>query len=295
MKKILIFNVLFAFLFSYVSFAQEENNENVEEEPMEFMVPKTDLYDRAIVETKAPVTYAEVREEDQIWSQFVWRIIDCREKMNFHLYYPVVKMGYRKSLAQALLEGIIDKKVQAYSDQEYTNVVPLASILTKLDATDKEKKGQTLDGNDTTLMIKGDIDWSDVREYKIKEKWFFDKRHSRYDVRIIAICPMRVFKKKNAAGEPEGEELRTELFWVYFPEARRVLANTICFTGKNQTANISFDDIFFKRYFSSRIIQEANVNDIPISDYTRGGLEAILESERIKTKMLQFESDLWNY
>jgi gliding motility associated protien GldN len=147
---------------------------------------------------------------------------------------------------------------------------------------------------------KGFVNWKLVREYKIKEKWFFDKQHSKLDVRIIAICPIKVFKKGDSGNDAEAggndtEMLREELFWVYFPEARRVLANTTCHTGKNQQANISFDDVFFKRYFSSRIVQAANVNDIMISEYTHGGLEAILESERIKYEMLKLESDLWSY
>jgi hypothetical protein len=37
------------------------------------------------------------------------------------------------------------------------------------------------------------------------------------------------------------------------------------------------------------------VNDISISEYTRGGLDAILESEKIKNEMLKLESDFWSY
>jgi gliding motility associated protien GldN len=144
------------------------------------------------------------------------------------------------------------------------------------------------------------VNWKLVREYKVKEKWFFDKRYSRLDVRIIAICPIKVFKKGPSGNDVEAtgsdtDILREELFWVYFPEARRALANTTCYTGKNLQANISFDDVFHKRYFSSRIVQAANVNDITILEYTRGGFEAILESERIKNEMLKLESDFWSY
>jgi gliding motility associated protien GldN len=300
MKKILILNVLFAIMFSYVTFAQEESNIE-EEEQYEPMVPKTDIFDKVIVEGKKPIEYAEVREEDVLWSQSIWRIIDCREKMNFHLYYPTEEIQYRKSLAQALIDGIRSKKIQAYGDENFTTKIDVDQILTKLDAKDKEVKQANIDGGeDITVLQKGFAKWRQVREYKIKEKWFFDKKHSRLDVRIIAICPIKVFKKDptgvsvEATGKDE-DILREELCWIYFPEARRVLANTTCHTGKNQQANMSFDDVFYKRYFSSRIIQATNVNDITIMEYTRGGLEAILESEKIKNEMLKLESDLWSY
>jgi hypothetical protein len=57
MKKILIFNVLFALIFSFVSFAQMEEND--EEEGL--MTPKTDIFDKAIVEEKKPIEYAEIK------------------------------------------------------------------------------------------------------------------------------------------------------------------------------------------------------------------------------------------
>ncbi|MDR1169277.1 MAG: gliding motility protein GldN [Prevotellaceae bacterium] len=302
MKKILFFNVLFIFMFSYASFAQEENNvEDEEEEQLEPMVPKTDIFDKVIVGDKRPIEYAEVREEDVLWSQFIWRVIDCREKLNFHIYYPTDDMLNRKSLAQALVDGIRKKKVQAYGDENFTSVVPISKIMERLGAADKQIKEEKMDGSgDTTIIQRGFVNWRQVREFKIKEKWFFDKKHSKLDVRIIGICPMRVFKKddKGASVDATGKDselVREELFWVYFPEARRVLSNTTCYTGKNQQANMSFDDVFFKRYFSSRIVQATNVNDITILEYTRGGLEAILESEKIKNEMLKLENDFWSY
>jgi gliding motility associated protien GldN len=296
MKKILVLNVLFVLIFSSIVFAQEEQTE---EEG--FMTPMTDIFEKAIVEEKKPIEYATIREEDVLWSQSIWRIIDCREKLNFHLYYPTEDIQNRRSLAQSLIEGIRNKKIQAYGDENFTSVVPISKILERLGAADKEIRQDKIDGTgDTTIIQKGFVNWRQVREYKIKEKWFFDKRHSRLDVRIIAICPIKVYKKDDRGISVEAtgsdtELLREELCWLYFPEVRRVLANTTCYSGKNQQANMSFDDVFYKRYFSSRIIQATNVNDVVIADYTHGGLEAILESERIKNEMLKLESDLWNY
>jgi gliding motility associated protien GldN len=302
MKKILIFNVLFVFLFTCVSFAQDEINDlEEEEEQLEPMVPKTDIFDKVIVEDKKPIEYGEVREEDVLWSQFIWRVIDCREKLNFHLYYPTDDIDYRQSLAQALIDGIRKGKVQAYRDENFTAKVSLNKIMERLGGADIERREARMDGmGDTTILQKGIVNWRYVREYRIKEKWFFDKKHSKLDVRIIGICLVKVFKKGEGGMDVEAtgndaEVVKEPLFWVYFPEARRVLANTTCHTGKNQQANMSFDDVFFKRYFSSRITQAANVNDITIEKYTRGGLEAILEAERIKYEMLKLESDLWSY
>lgn len=300
MKKILIFNILFALLFSStISFAQDFDDDD--DEPMEFMTPKTSVIKRAIVNEKPAIEYTEPREDDVFWSTTIWRTIDCREKMNFHLYYPTQELEYRKSLAQALLEGINKKWVQAYTNEEFKTPLTTAEVMEKFGAGDEIITEAKMDGSgDTTYVRKNFINWGEVREFIVKEEWYFDKRHSKLNVRIVGIAPVKVFTRtlRTADGDEvgSGEEVRTQLFWVYFPEARRILSKTICYTGKNQNNNLTFDDIFHKRYFSSYITAEANaLNDRKINDYTRNGLEAIMESERIKTEILKMESDMWEY
>jgi hypothetical protein len=57
---------------------------------------------------------------------------------------------------------------------------------------------------------------------------------------------------------------------------------------------MSFDDLFWKREFSSFIKKESNVFDRKIAP-NNTGLNAILESERIKQEMFTFEHDLWHF
>ncbi|MDR0558854.1 MAG: gliding motility protein GldN [Prevotellaceae bacterium] len=299
----MIFKVLFALLFSYVSYAQTEEQEQQEqqaEEEVKFMTPQLSIVKKSIVKDKEPIEYAEILEENALWVQVVWRRIDCRERMNYHLYYPTEDLSTRRSLAQTLIDGIRAKKIQAYDDEEMQIPLSSAQVLKKLGAEDKEIIQEKIDGSgDTVIHQKGYVKWNEVREFMLKEEWIIDKKHGRLDVRILGMCPIRVYKKDMSGGSEESSvesELRNALFWVYFPEARRVLANTICYNGKNQIANLSFDDVFHKRYFSSYIEKMSNeINDREIREYTRNGLEALLESERIKRFLLETESDLWSY
>ena len=303
MKKILIFNILFALLFSSVAaYAQDYEDDEEDEEVYEgFMTPKTSIVEQNIVKEKKIIEYSDPREQDILWKQTIWRIIDCREKMNFHLYFPTDELSYRKSLAQALVEGINKKWVQAYDSEEFKGTLTVAQVMEQFDAGDQVITESKMDGSgDTTYLVKNYINWGEVREFMVKEEWYFDKRHSRLDVRILGLSPIRVYNRNlNVADEESaltGEEVRKQLFWVYFPEARRILSRTTCYTGKNQSANLSYDDIFHKRYFSSYITRESNpLNDRQISDYARNGREAIMESEKIKTAIMEFESDRWEY
>ena len=155
------------------------------------------------------------------------------------------------------------------------------------------------DGPMIETTIEGSYSTSEVKRYLIKEMWFFDKQRSVLDVRIIGIAPIREFTKESLDDEEEdeggGEIKQKKLFWVYFPEARKILANHEVFNPNNDSERQSFDDIFFKRYFSSYIVQESNAyNNRMIKEYTIG-LESLLEADRIKENIFNFEQDLWEY
>ena len=73
-----------------------------------------------------------------------------------------------------------------------------------------------------------------------------------------------------------------------------VFANAECYNYENDAQRRTFEEIFQKRYFSSYIVKETNVFDRSISDYAQG-IDALLESERIKDELFTIEHDLWHY
>jgi gliding motility associated protien GldN len=112
------------------------------------------------------------------------------------------------------------------------------------------------------------------------------------DVRIIGLAPLKE-DKDEVTGEVTGSF--SPLLWVYFPEAREVLINAEVFNlVKNNAERRTYDDIFWKRMFSSTIVKESGVMDRKINEYMVG-LDALLEAERIKTEIFNIEHDLWEY
>jgi gliding motility associated protien GldN len=172
-------------------------------------------------------------------------------------------------------------------------------VLARFDALDREDVRTLPDGRDTTIIITGEIRWQEVKQLLLKEEWFFDKKHSTMQVRILGICPLRQFVETVQTSDDEdiGGELQwRQLFWVYYPHSRTVLANTAVFNEFNDAQRNSFDDIFFKRRFNSFIVKETNVyNNRNINEYTFGGIPNMQESERIKMELFNLEHDLWEY
>jgi hypothetical protein len=63
----------------------------------------------------------------------------------------------------------------------------------------------------------------------------------------------------------------------------------------NDATGLSYDDVFIKRMFSSYIIKQSNSEDLRIKDYIADGVERLMESERIKKTLMDYEQDLWSY
>ncbi|MGL4596340.1 MAG: gliding motility protein GldN, partial [Bacteroidia bacterium] len=138
--------------------------------------------------------------------------------------------------------------------------------------------------------IKTELTTIDVKSYWIKEDWFFDKQRSVMDVRILGICPMKE-KKDPSTGEVVG---LLPLFWIYFPECRPVFAKAEVYNTKTDAERRTLDDVIWKRMFQSYIHKETNVYDRNIQSYYQG-LDALLESERIKNDIFIYEHDLWHF
>jgi len=255
--------------------------------------PRDGIYDKVHTINRQPVPYAHVREADVFWSKRIWRVIDMREKMNHPFYYPTVKINNRRSLMQVFIDGIAEGSLTAYdaTSDEFLIPMPIDQALSILYDTITETMQRTeppYDWFDTSYVQ--EFNPADVKQMRIKEDWFFDKQRSVMDVRILGICPI-VDDVDPSTGLVRGKR---PLFWIYFPEARPLFATVEVFNRQNNAERRTLDDIFFKRMFASYIYKEENVYDRWINEYARG-LDALLESDRIKNELFILEHDLWEY
>lgn len=253
------------------------------------------FYARQTISERLPVPYPFVREADVMWSKQIWRLIDLRQKANHALYFPTTCLQDRLSLVQRLVRAIKFNEITAYDpfggdDNAFTSRLSYEQVVKNFGAEDYQKTIELEGGVLRDTIIKGEIKWQDVKQVLVREEWFFDKQHSTFKVRIIGLCPI-IFKISGT-----GEIAPSKLFWVYYPEARIVLANTDVFNARNDAQRQSFDDIFFKRKFDSYIMRESNVYDNRlINEYTFGGVLNLQESDRIKNDLFNIEHDLWEY
>jgi gliding motility associated protien GldN len=252
-----------------------------------------DLVRKTILSENRLMAMQPIREADIAWEKRIQRVIDTREKLNLPF------RSQESNLFTVFMNMIKEGTITAFSDDKFKEV------FTKDDIDKKISKLDTItDFNyDTYLeeikVVKNDINWEDIKTFRIKEIWYFDKQRSVMDVRLIGIAPIYASPKDIEAGIPPGP-----MFWVYYPEARLPLSKVRTFNDDNDVAPMTYSDIFDSRVFSSYIYKRSNVLDYRLKDFfvadpddteNTAGVDLLLHSEKIKNELLNFEHDLWEY
>jgi hypothetical protein len=125
---------------------------------------------------------------------------------------------------------------------------------------------------------------SDIKGYLLKEDWISSSQSGKLEKHIIALAPL-VYDPK--------VEKHVPLFWLYYPEWKEFFS--IFYTQTIFTYEVtSYEEVFRKHYFVSQISKESNVFDRMLKS-TNHGEDLYLENERIKEKLKNAESDLFQY
>jgi gliding motility associated protien GldN len=281
MKKILLV------LFITVQLATISNGQNVLD----------GIYVKEHNPTRQAIQLAYLREADVMWSKRVWEVIDLKQKINLPLRFP--REGDTKdrtSLIETIMTAVDEGSLTAYNtlDDEFTTPMTMEEFkkiggagMDTIQIVDPEPPYMTRD----SAVVK-EFSKDKVIAYRIKSDWFFDKQRSVIENRVVGFAPM-IYDEDDQGNIREGAILRP-LFWVYYPEARKILVNVEVFNRGNDAERRTFDDIFQRRMFNSYIIKESNVYNRRIEEY-KIGLDALLESDRIKNEIVNLEHDMWEY
>jgi len=258
--------------------------------------------ERNLVKSRTPLAYEHIREDDAWYRERVWREIDIREKMNLPFRYKAEDDNGNQRFISILLRAVRKGDVTAFDpnvDDRFTTPMTIARV------------GEVISGRCDSVQV---IDWikdptgsrgifkdslvcrefnpDDIVKFRIKEEWVFDKESSRMYTRILGIAPIKTYV--DDAGNVLGE---SPIFWIYYPDIRPVLALYEVYNGKNFGGRMSWEELFESRYFASYIVKSTidNPYDLFIKQYIKDDILRLLEGDNIKTKIFNFEQDLWSY
>jgi gliding motility associated protien GldN len=271
-------------------------------------------YTKESLSDRKPLAYDHVREDDATYSQFVWREIDGREKINLPFIYSAKDETGDQRFFSILITALKDSyknggDLLAFSpeDDRFTTPLSLNEVLALSSPETNILDTQYAKNVDDENVMDTFITWkkSDIApkpdsvfKFRIKEQWFFDKEASRMTVRIIGIAPMAPDitisgpKVKNA-GPPK----YNPIFWIYYPDLRPTLSRTFAYNPKNMGGRLTWEEVFEGRFFSSYITKSTlnNPKDLTLARLIQDPLYQLLEGENIKEKLFNYEQDLWSY
>lgn len=251
-----------------------------------------------IATADGPIAYQKVNDNDILFEKNVWEKIPLNERANFVYYYPERATLDRKPLFQILKEAIENKDItEVYSDENFKTKIDLKQLENKFYRIDTSDVGKEylMYGNDVPkeYIIRTQLKPSDVKEYRVMGKYYFDRNAGEMKYRLIGLAPVVVdINTVNTEFESE-----IELFWIFFPAARQTLYENFAYNEKNPSKKVSFDYLFNARKFNGTIYKTDNLlGDAAIEDYVKeNAMEQLLEAERIKESLRNLEDDLWNY
>jgi len=252
-----------------------------------------------------PIAYGYVDDRDVLWQKTIWEIIDLDERINFPYYYPTINNGNlsnnRKSLFRVLMDGISNGEITEIYATDYFNEKlteeDLAEVLElrrlSPEGISKQNAGETVTEDDYDIYK---IESDKVVQYRIKGTWYFNKRLSEMKYRLLGVAPVAPDVSTLSQGPEAMANALVPLFWIWFPDARETLNKHMVFNTRNSSQPVSYDMMLNARRFNAVIYKEENVyEDREVKEYIyEDALRQLLESERIKSTIRDFEQDMWN-
>jgi gliding motility associated protien GldN len=269
-------------------------------------IPKTSVRLDGITDSKTLIAlpYPEIRKDDILYSERIWRDIDTREKINQPFRYKQNSDKGDERFINILVEAVRTGQVTAFDPTDDRFTTPLDSIAFEKILLDHNECDTIPIYNpydatkiDSYFVSCNYLRPDDIIKYRIKEDWIFDKATSRMMVRIIGIAPLKTIwsidKKTERGYRP--------LFWLYYPDLRPILVNREVYNPKNMgNARMTWEELFESRMFGSQIVKSSmdNSQGKYLSQLFPGdkrGVLRLLEGENVREKIFNYEQDLWSY
>ncbi len=252
--------------------------------PIQYSVEETvELYKNTYKNKleRVPLDYAPVREADVMWQKRIWQSIPTNAYLNIHFSNPYTP------LVDLLLEIAKEEEVQLFMDDRFTIPLTFEELEKNLGTRQTIVVTDPITFEEVEMTVENDFNWESITKYRIKEDWIFDAKHSRMSVRVLGIAPVR--KMYNTEGVYLGEH---PICWFYYPQIRTYLAQHETINPYSPVMPVPWDVVFDMRLFRSHIYKESNVKNERITDQYMG-LDALIEAERVKHKIFEFEQYLW--
>lgn len=269
-----------------------------------------------------PLSLRPINTLNQAKKYTLWRRIDLKEKANL----PFFSKG--SEITKHIIDGVRAGVLEPFSNDSLTTKITLEEFTRRLhrdfeggglsqdeiDAgfgtaateddgwgdggstdTTAKKASSSQDGwgdaQVTTLATGYELLPSELYVLEIKEDWIFDSQRSRayFDVLVVTI-------KIPAELSPEGIEKDLASFKYKELESYfRLNPNCLWFNEENTAKHMNYADAIEQRFFSGRIVRTSDPRNRYLDQIYKNPREALLKSQEWEYRIMEEESNLWEY
>ncbi|MDR1762796.1 MAG: gliding motility protein GldN [Dysgonamonadaceae bacterium] len=288
--------LLMLFAVAYDAFAQQETppQRRTRQRPGE--VAATDNSPKLTERAKIKNEENSKGPSRVVWLREMYRTIDLDKENNAALYFPVEPLGDRVNLFTLIFRLLADGKITAYNylisgDEAFVDKEKLdfeKDVLKKYEILyTKQGSGE----NARFVVDDGDVPSAEVKQYMIKEGWYFDEATGKFDSQITAICP--IMKREDYG---TGNVTQNGLFWLPYDAVRPYLSQTLIMTSDlNNAVTYSIDDYFTKRMYQGDIIKTVNLRNRTLQQQVGSDDPKALKlaQDSIERQLQAFRQQLW--
>jgi gliding motility associated protien GldN len=250
-------------------------------------------------QARTPINYQSLREEDALFSEFIWEEVDGREKINRPFIYQAYDDNGDQRFFALLLKAIENDGVVPFSaeggDDRFTKPLNLDDVNAMLKGSLDTQLVQSVNNPnvfDTSIIYNTKLAPipDSIYTFRLKEQFIFDSKTSRMYCRIIGIAPVATIVINN-------KPVKRTLFWLYYPELRASLAKQEVYNPRNISSRITWEELFESRYFNGYVVKSTldNYNDKMLNSLYSDPKRRLLEGDKIKQKIFDYEQDRWVY
>lgn len=144
-----------------------------------------DIIERKNVIEQRMLAYEPIREADIVWQKRIWRVLDVREKMNQTFMYP------SRPFFKILIDAAENGDVKIFGEDDFKKPLVGDALQKMLHSVDTVPVWNPDTYVEELRIVVNDIDFNDIKTFRIKEMWYFDKESSRLNCRILGIAPIK--------------------------------------------------------------------------------------------------------
>jgi gliding motility associated protien GldN len=267
---------------------------------------------------KLILSMPELREDDAVYNEYVWREIDARQKLNRSFIHKGYNQQGDQRFAAILLKILKNEKKDGLpavtpfipeGGDDFIEPMSMDIIDSLLTPKIVIETGSNAFGPYKRINKVSAISPESIYTFLVKEQYIFDKKYGQLFRRIIGIAPVsNVAQKPQKVKDRKGQDsiiypptMRSVLFWVNYEEIRPYLSKYMVYNPKNEATSMSWSDLLDLGYFDATIYKTTidNENDKDFRDLfqkAKDPMKTRLEfAEKMRQKIFDQEQDRWVY